>query len=209
MCVRLATYENAAEAKILEKIFVGRSGQLENTVFAMLEPNGTRLLGRAGRSPRFIYGSASNLADAMDDYVEPYLKKGWARRELPKAENYRIALNIAACDGLPVILIGTDEWENRMARLAWKKELLGQAIFVRGSSKHGATLIQPDKFGQTGEMLYRLSPDLTASQLAELLADYQSGPKDSRTHISEGVQRGITWKTKVPVTDPHARHSRR
>ena len=32
VCIRLATYENAEEAKILKSIFTGRSGALENTV---------------------------------------------------------------------------------------------------------------------------------------------------------------------------------
>ena len=39
ICLRLATYENAAEVKYLEKVFRGGSGQLENTVFAMLSPS--------------------------------------------------------------------------------------------------------------------------------------------------------------------------
>ena len=187
----------------MERIFVGRSGQLENTVFAMLTPDGTTVLGRAGRSPRFYYRDSGELASAMDYYAQPYLKKGWGKRSLPKVEDYRLALNIAACDGLPVILVGSDEWEERLARLVWQKSLLGQAIFVRGSSKHGATLVLPDQFGLSGQMLYRLPADIKADQLAELLASYQSGPKDARSHISEGVQQGVNWKTRIPVTDPH------
>ena len=204
VCARLATYENAAEAKVLERIFVGRSGQLENTVFAMLTPDGKTILGRAGRSPRFSYRDAAELAAAMDYYAQAYLKKDWGERGLPKVQDYRLALNIAACDGLPLILVGSDAWEERLARLVWQKSLLGQAIFVRGSSRHGATLILPDQFGLSGKMLYRLPQDIKADQLAELLANYQSGPKNARSHIREGIQQGVNWETRIPVTDPHS-----
>ena len=42
VCIRLATYENVAEAKILKSIFTGRSGELENTTFVLLAPDGNR-----------------------------------------------------------------------------------------------------------------------------------------------------------------------
>ena len=49
VCVRLATYEDAVEGKLLEGIYRGRSGQLENTVFVMLAPDGKTRLSASGR----------------------------------------------------------------------------------------------------------------------------------------------------------------
>ena len=40
VCARLATYENKEEAEYLGRIFRGRSGQLENTVFCIMSPDG-------------------------------------------------------------------------------------------------------------------------------------------------------------------------
>lgn len=52
--MRLATYENKEEGAFLESVFTGRSGKLENTVFALLEPDGKTRLSRAGRGPHRI-----------------------------------------------------------------------------------------------------------------------------------------------------------
>ena len=56
VCVRMATYENATEAEFLATIFRGRTGQLENTVFTILAPDGKTQLTRSGRSPEMALG---------------------------------------------------------------------------------------------------------------------------------------------------------
>ncbi len=206
VCVRLASYENASEAKILESIFVGRSGQLENTVFAMLAPDGKTFLAPPGRSPKKSFRNAEYLAEAMDHYVEPYLKGSWSSRSLAKVENYRLALNVAACDGLPVVAVGSQKWEDWLAGLAWEKSMLGQAVFVRDSSVSGAVVVIPDQFGLTGRRVKELSQDMTASTVAEILRSYRAEPKDAQAHIRQGRRKGIHWTTKVPVTDPEGRY---
>ena len=50
VCVRLTTYENKAEAGFLKAICPTGSGELENTVFTILAPDGKRQLARASRS---------------------------------------------------------------------------------------------------------------------------------------------------------------
>jgi len=40
VCIRLATYEDSAEADYLRQVFSGRSGELDNTVFALMNPDG-------------------------------------------------------------------------------------------------------------------------------------------------------------------------
>lgn len=204
VCIRPATYENAQEARILERIFVGRSGQLENTVFALLGPDGKTLLAPPGRSPRFDFGTASYLAEAMDWYVEPYLTRNWGERPLPTVKSYRLALNVASCDRLPLIVYGS-EWEDKLKGLAWKETLMGQAIFVRRADVKGAKVVKPDKFGTTGETVEKLSPDVDARSLARLLKKHRLAAKNTRSHIEEGRRKGVNWQTAIPVTDPHAR----
>ena len=62
VCIRLSTYEDAEEAEFLRSIYVGRSGDLENTVFAILSPDGKR-------TPRQII-AALNESNISED--EPF-----------------------------------------------------------------------------------------------------------------------------------------
>src|SRR5262245_31890428 len=84
VCVRLLTYENAAEAEMLTSLFVGRSGQLENTTFALLAPDGKTKLSRAGRSPDFAFrggpgeSPAAEMASAMVEIAARYAKTATA-----------------------------------------------------------------------------------------------------------------------------------
>ncbi|MAJ27934.1 hypothetical protein CBD41_00845, partial [bacterium TMED181] len=52
VCARLSTYEDHAEGELLKKLFRGRSGELENTVFVILAPDGKTRLSKSGRSPQ-------------------------------------------------------------------------------------------------------------------------------------------------------------
>ena len=66
VCIRVATYEDAEEAKYLKQVFRSRSGELENTVFGMFDPGGRKLV-RTGRSPGFAFRDAAE----MDLITEP------------------------------------------------------------------------------------------------------------------------------------------
>ena len=54
VCVRLTTYEDKEEGEFLKSFHVTRSGELENTVAALLAPDGKRQLARASRSFRTV-----------------------------------------------------------------------------------------------------------------------------------------------------------
>src|SRR5271156_4216622 len=73
--IRLTTYENATEAKFLKTICPTGSGQLENTVFAILAPDGKRQLTRASRSPREAFDDAADMARAMNRIAAWYRPK--------------------------------------------------------------------------------------------------------------------------------------
>ena len=66
VCARLATYESEAERKILASIYVGRNGEVQNTTFTILSPDGKRVLVRAGRSPGSAFGDGEDGAESAD-----------------------------------------------------------------------------------------------------------------------------------------------
>jgi len=57
VCVRLASYENEQESEYLKKLYRGRTGELNNTTFALVAPDGKTLLASAGRGPEFVIGA--------------------------------------------------------------------------------------------------------------------------------------------------------
>lgn len=217
VCIRLATYENASEINVLSKIFLGGSGQVENTTFALLSPDATQLLARPGRAPQFAFRDAGEMARGMDALASYYPPRGKPTR-LPAVRSLRLALNVAACDNLPLIAaIGDGEerqrLENRLAELAWQPELSGRAIFTvdsteaalrcLGSRQSGYLIVQPGTYGQDGRVLAHVGADAGVVELRRLLAQFQPGHKDPREHVRQGQERGIYWQTAVPVTDPH------
>src|SRR3569833_3585561 len=142
VCVRVATYEDKDEAKLLKSIFVGFSGDLENTTFAIMDPDATRLLVRPGRSPDFAFGrgegAATRMASTLRQISEYYKVKGNGPAEgapLPENGDPRLALNVASCDNLPLVVLKASSAEARtklekpLAPLSWSKELIGKAIY--------------------------------------------------------------------------------
>src|SRR5438034_5706728 len=83
VCARLLTSESADEAKVLTSFFVGRSGQLENTTFVLVAPDGKTPLSRAGRSPDHVLGRGG----AHDDDALAGLLKEQAARFPRKTES--------------------------------------------------------------------------------------------------------------------------
>ena len=208
-CIRLATYENAQEAEYLRGIFVGRSGELENTVFAFMSPEADLHLIPPGRGPRRLFSGPQDMAAEMDrlsrDFGGAELEDA---QELPKVENLRLALNVAACEGLPVVVVTSVEVEKQVAKLAWAKQNLGRAVYVRQSygQGEGAYLLQPDKFGLKVEKQKQLDLALTIEDFGQTLQSFERARNDHHSHVSEGFRKGVRWKTKVPVTDPQARY---
>lgn len=207
-CIRVATYENAEEAEYLKGIFSGRSGQLENTVFAFMDPAARKHLAAPSRGPRGQFSGPREMASAMDQMAQTYRASAPVSDELPKVESLRLALNIAACEGLPVVVVASRTAERQLAKAAWSPQNLGQAVYLRAELREGAEayLIVPDKFGMKIESSRPLDPKVNAQELHGLLTALQSGPKDHRSHVQEGFAKGIRWETTVPVTDPQARY---
>ena len=110
----------AATADVLLGVFRGRSGQLENTTFALMDPGGTRVLGQAGRGPAFLVGGArgpgqatsaaevARFAARLNEVAGQYKPRAEITA-LPQALDVRRALVVAACDGQAVLVVRIQE----------------------------------------------------------------------------------------------------
>src|SRR5688572_17584766 len=102
VCIRLATYESASEAKVLTSVFTARSGVLENTVFAMLAPDGTTPLVRSGRMWREAFGTPEEGIRRMGEFAAKYSGTAPVGGEVPWLVDLRRAMNVAACEIQPL-----------------------------------------------------------------------------------------------------------
>ncbi len=230
VCVRLTTYEDEAEGKFLKSFEVTRSGELENTVFTILSPDGRRQLARASRSARHTFGDADRMAEAMRRIARQYPGKPPADGpgpELPRVANVRLALDVAACDNRPLVVLyapeekGRRDLETRLASLAWRPEFLGRFIYVTATAagdlaaiegvraEAGVILVQPDTFGRKGKVLAQAG---AAADLAGALkagaARYRGAEKSFGSHVRAGHRLGVFWETVIPVTDPMEQRAR-
>jgi len=225
VCIRMATYENAEEADVLKSIFIGRSGELENTTFAVLSPNGGRELIRGGRSPKRRFRSPADLAGRLVEIADRYDPKKNAR-PLPGMKTVRLSLNVAACDNRPLV-IGYAKDENAataltrtLARLAWTDRFIGRAEWVVTTSAKdlravglkptpGIHVVQPDPFGTRASLLVKVDAGAAAKVISAALDKgikaHQTSAKSTRAHVRKGRGAGLDWKTAIPVTDPGGR----
>lgn len=233
ICIRLATYEDKDEAAYLVKVFPGRTGALENTVYTMLSPDAKAYLTRSGRSPGFAFQDSAAMATQMHTFAAKY-KPNTVAQVLPTAKDFRVALNVAACDNMPLVVGVVDSFteksddqaslRQRLADLAWSKELRGVYAYAPISTVKqlrdakinvtpGVYVISPDIYGQTGKVLERV--DVAAdtaeirSKLTAALTRFKPPAKEAQTHIWQGNQSGIFWQTAIPITDPNDPSSRR
>jgi len=230
VCVRLATYEDKQEAEFLKSLFRTRSGELENTVFALLSPDGRTRLARAGRGPH-AFRSASGLASEMNRIADSYLKTAkplWSNTSLPYMKSVELALNVAACDRLPVVVVvaasaaDRDRLETRLSSVAWSEQFGGKFVYATAAKKSdlkpitksvfdpSILLVQPGVFGLTAEILHQIpladiqskaKPAAISAAFQDVAADFQPQFMDYRSHIDLGISLDIDWKTKIPVTD--------
>ena len=231
VCIRLATYEDKNEAEFLKSLVKTRSGELENTVFDILAPDGKTKLSRAGRGP-FEFGNASRLAKAMDRIASDYAESKASSNvpSLPYMKSFELALNVASADMLPVVAVAANSdaerksLETLLSKVALNDQFAGQLVFaktksletlelVNGKAKiQGIYLIAPDKFGTTGEIVDVLASQTTPAQLngamQKVIAEMPRESKSHRNHVQAGIEKGIDWVSEIPETDPQSIRAR-
>lgn len=223
VCVRPLTYESAKEADYLRKMLTRRGG-LENTVFAIMDPQSKTYLAQPDRMPYFAFPGCERdpniAAVGMKKLAEPY-KPTAEQPTLPTVANVRFALNVGACDRRPVAVIFGSETERSAAKaeltkLAWKPEFVGQFVFVESpdrpaslaSMPEGArvAIVQPDAYGVKGTLLAVSTGEAAnlASAMQVALGKFKPWTNDHRHHLRNGVKNGIRWKPQIPVEDAQA-----
>ncbi|HET6382083.1 MAG TPA: hypothetical protein VFJ58_01720 [Armatimonadota bacterium] len=230
VCIRTLTYENAAERDFQRTLFIGRSGDVENTTFCFLGPDGKKRISWAGRSIRQVFQSPDQMSQWMNQaasYYDAQRRKEGLKPEpieaLPVVPNVRLAVDTAAADDVPlVVLYGTSpaqisHLKAAAAGLAWKPEFIGRLTYVSTmqasdlgavqlkAMKPGYLIIQPTKFGLAGKLLTRAEPAATSEQLTSALRqglqEYQPRFLQGFDYMRAGQQAGAFWETKLPVTD--------
>lgn len=226
VCVRLTTYEDELEARFNAGLMLGRSGNVENTTFAVLAPDGKTKLTRAARSAKQVYADAAAMARGLDAIAAKYPPKPGDGRTppLPVTLTARLGLDVAASDCQPLVLVvAKDETaratlEAAVAELAWGREFLGRFVYASTESAKelpgvpglptadGVTLIEPDPLGQAGTVVKRVPAADVKRDLAPVmraaLGAHKTAPKSERQHRAEAVKQGAFWETKLPVGDP-------
>lgn len=230
VCIRPLSYESAEEAAYLRRLFVGRAGDIENTTCAFLSADGKRLLTRPSRGLQELFRDASSLATWMNqmadeqDALNGDVKPAASETPLPVVSNVRLAINVAAADDRPLVVLRPGDLRVRLraqkalAELAGKEEFIGRFTFVVAAGKTdlakvegagtepGLLVVQPDRFGQKGSVLARSAetadPKLLAAALREGLKKYHPNPPAGPAHVRDGQRAGVFWDTKLPVTDP-------
>jgi len=224
VCARLATYEDESEAAFLKGLARTRSGELENTVFTILAPDGREKLVRGARGTRQLFGGPAAMAEAMNGIATEYPAKAAGAAPLPRVADVRLAINVAAADDLPLVVVFAKDaavrksLEARVAALAWKPEQAGRFVYVSAEAPgslvggdiplpaDGVVVVQPEKFGRRGTVLAAAPAGATEARLAEVLqagaAKFARAGKTFGSHVREGHSQGILWETRLPVTDP-------
>ena len=205
----------------------GGGGELRNTTFALLYPSGEKALAKTGRSPQMVYKNTDSFAANLASLANKF-ESEVGIKSLPLIPSLRLGLNIAACDGLPLVVIINDESRkgekafSSLAKLSQAESLSGQAHYVLlkdtkeienlkdYKSGNFVYVLKPDSFGITGRVVATFRDKETLSLVA-LGASFDTAqrPKktlsDSRQHVREGRRKGITWESQMPRFDGNAR----
>lgn len=180
--MRPNTYEDEAEAEFMKTLFRSRNGGSVNTTFCLLAPDGETQVSRGGRSPSMVFGGIEGLLGELETLAERYPAKERPRSSqavYPAQESVAVGLNVAASDGLPLVLLagGTDEQRARvvgsLATLAFSEAVIGRlhygvvrsaedlALLERGDGELAPPeqpelwLVRPEAFARSGEVVER------------------------------------------------------
>lgn len=225
VCIRLVTYEDAEEAKFMESVFLSASGLLENTTFGILSPDGKENLVRSGRGPMHAFRSSREMATRMERIAQRYGAAQFnalSDEQLPLMESVDVALNVAACDNLPLVITFArdqqklDELYRQLVSIAWTKEFAGQFIYAATRNaqhlraipdvvREGILFVEPGQYGLSGKLIGSVesleADGRGARVLRDAIASFSRKPANPNSHIRLGIQLGLDWESEIPETD--------
>jgi hypothetical protein len=232
VCVRLMTYEDPFENAFLKAFDITRSGEVENTTFTILAPDGKKPLVRATRSAKGAFRDAPQMAESMARIARQYPGKPATADlpPLPTVATVRLAVDVAAADNQPlVIVVAEDEavrrqLTDRLRPLAWGERYRGRFTYAAAAGAKdlavvdgskpvaGILVVEPSKFGLSATILTHVvataSADELAGGLADGLAKFHRTAAEHGSHVRSGKQQGAFWDTALPVTDPQEKRAR-
>src|SRR5262249_33465029 len=141
-------------------------------------------LTEASRSLRAAFGDAGRMAGELDRIAKTSTVAGkrYESTDLPKLDNVHLALDVAACDKHPLVVVFAvnpstrQALERRLGQLAWRPELIGKLVYASTGKtsdlsmveavepQTGAMIVQPDRFGLKGTVLGRLAESQSDSE---------------------------------------------
>jgi len=218
----------------MKSIWLDQTGQLKNTTWAILSPDGKEKLTRAGRGPFHESRNATDMARGMDQIAKQYkvsTDKVGSDTQLPLAESVEIGLNISAADNIPMVVVFAADQEKaeslqeQLLPLAWQDEsIIGQFNYAKAADEselsmltgikedqlqaNSILIVEPGQFGLSGKVLQQLDAETSNQQLksalVEAIANCKRISKSHDSHVKLGIQLGIDWETEIPETDNEA-----
>lgn len=221
VCVRPATYESEEEAKFLLDLFGGAGGQLQNTIFAVLAPDGRTRLARSGRGPSFAFTDGDDMARELERMAERFEPSDEAAsRSLPTVTDLRLGLNVAACDSLPLVVgvlrhdddASDDEraaadnaLRARLAALCFDERSIGRAHYVVVEGDEGLRAFEGFEGVDAEADVFLLAPDAYGIEAKVLAATKSTGEK-----LVPDVVTGLNgYRPRAKDARSHVRNARR
>ncbi|MFK7740620.1 MAG: hypothetical protein AB8H80_09880 [Planctomycetota bacterium] len=190
-------------------------------MFALLDPQGKKLT-RGSRSPKMTYGSVTRFVAALDEISSRYADRAKTIQALPVIKNLRLALNVAAADLRPLVILRgrTEDEVNTLSELAasvaWSSIGIGRCHYVVLTEEvtHegltpglGITVVQPETYGRGGKVLAEIDADATTAlmqkQLIRGFTAHDVADKHHEQHVANGRRQGIRWTSETKPTDPN------
>ncbi|MFT4587799.1 MAG: hypothetical protein ACI9VS_000472 [Candidatus Binatia bacterium] len=218
VCVRLDSYESEKHQEWVRH-FLG--GRFENSVFAILSPNGQDWLSRSSRGPNQVFGSDAGVISSMTAIADRYSVKGDpAKAVVEDFHSVRQALNVASADQRVLALVAGSGAEIKAAKeslraVASHKDVIGRFHFdfdsgygwrdsIKGEeSSGGIFLIRPGEFGMDGEVMAQLAFDAGTAAIRAALEKARvkfaatTKKKVYSEHVARGGKLGIYFEGNV------------
>ncbi|MFK7818239.1 MAG: hypothetical protein AB8G99_05955 [Planctomycetaceae bacterium] len=225
VCIRIETYENKKSEEMVRDLLNGR---FANTAFCVFNPQGTKRLSRAGRSPNDLAGRRRGDDNAiiaeMQRIASNYKSRGEKEGSVLQDFNtFRQALNVASGDQRLLVFVNAQQADARkitptLQAVFADKDITGKfhldladtkdtawAKSVKGSvSAPGINIIRAGKFGVDGTVMKRLPLTASAEAIKDSLtaANREFAATEKRksygSHVMEGKRKQIYFKNEIP-----------
>ena len=165
----------------------------------------------------FAYRTPREMAKSMTEIAQQY--PGDDNIEftaLPTMKNVRLAVNVAACDGIPLVVVYGEndeqlhELEKQLAPLAFSDELIGKFSYIKTTDENeletvsgfkpnsfGYSVLVSGTYGLDGKVHLHWAADTKLDDLKKDLIEFANGTKkvvkEHRQHVQSGTRDGADW----------------